>query len=184
MDQFGIAYNRALRFLSFRQRSEKEVRDYFLSSKGRSALGLNSRAEAFGGKKSTKNKMVDPQIIDRVVAKLKEKRFLNDEEFALMWRDRRLRSKPKSQRLIKIELKHKGISQEIIDTIFTNDQATATDAASAKKILEKKIEKVKHLPRQEIYQKLGGFLARRGFDWETTKLAIDEVLQEEYNNIE
>jgi len=35
------------------------------------------------------------------------------------------------------------------------------------------MEKLQDAPRQEIYNKVGSFLARRGFDWGTIKKAID-----------
>jgi regulatory protein len=149
MDIFEKFYNYSLRFLSYRQRSEKEVRDKLIA------------------------KQVDPQIIEKIILKLKEKRFINDEEFARMWVENRLRFKPRSARLIEMELKQKGISQEIINNI---DLAKDNDLTSAKKLVKKRIEKHKNSPKQEIYQKLGQYLASKGFNWDTIKKSIDEIL--------
>ena len=149
MEDFEKFYNKALEFLSYRQRSEKEVRD----------------------KLKTKN--VEPEIIDKIIAKLKEKKFINDQEFARMFSESRLRFKPRSMRLIKLELKQKGIDSETVDDLqLTNDN----DLESAKKLVEKRIERLKTLPKQEIYQKLGRYLASKGFNWDTIKKAIDEIL--------
>jgi regulatory protein len=146
-------YNLALHFLSYRIRSEKEVRD------------------------KLKTKQVDPQTLEKVIAKLKEKKFINDEEFARMWIENRNRFKPRSLRLIKFELKNKGIDNDLINSLI-NDSGfvVQSDLDSAKKLIEKKIEKFKNLPEQEIYQKLGRFLASKGFNWDTIKKSIDEVL--------
>ncbi|MBI2035038.1 MAG: regulatory protein RecX [Candidatus Levybacteria bacterium] len=160
MDPFEAAYNRALRFLSYRQRSEKEVSDHLLNKFPRS-----------------KRTAVDPQIVDNVIVKLKGLGFINDEEFGRMWIESRNRSKPRSKRLLRLELKQKGITEEIIDRLTTDGQRQSTDLELARKIVSKKISKLGNLDKQKIYKKLGGMLARRGFDWETIKRVIDEMLR-------
>ncbi len=145
----------AVHFLSYRARSEKEVRDNL-----------------------TKKKAA-PEMVERVISWLKEQRFLNDADFARQWVESRARSKPKSMRLIKMELRQKGVSQEIIEAVVSDPETqVGSDRDRARKIAQKKYSKYKDLPRQEIYQKLGGVLARNGFDWETIKSSIDEVLRD------
>jgi regulatory protein len=146
-------YNLALRFLSYRTRTEKEIRE------------------------KLKIKQASSEIIEKVVAKLKDKRFINDEEFARQWMENRNRFKPRSLRLIKLELKQKGISDEIIETVTQDSEVSINnDLEQAKRLVEKRIEIKKGLSRQEIYQKLGRFLASKGFNWDTIKKAIDGVL--------
>ncbi len=159
MDEFEKYLNKALHFLSYRARSEKEVRDSLIKKKAQ------------------------PEIIERVISSLKEHKFLNDSDFAKQFIEQRLRFKPKSLRIIKMELKQKGIDPETIDEAFVNlqnnteEDLSGSDLDSAKKLVERKIDKYKDLERQEIYQKLGGFLARRGFDWDTIKKSIDDALE-------
>ena len=153
MDSFEKFYNKALEFLSYRTRSEKEVRD------------------------KLKTKQAEPGIIEKVISKLKEKRFINDEEFARQWIENRERFKPRSLRLIKLELRQKGIEGEILEKVIQDlDFNSESELEQAKKLVEKRIDKVRDLPKQEIYQKLGRFLASKGFNWDTVKKAIDEVL--------
>jgi regulatory protein len=145
----------AVHFLSYRARSEKEVRDNLTKKKASS------------------------EMVERVISWLKEQRFLNDADFARQWVESRARSKPKSMRLIKMELRQKGVSQDIIDTVVSDPETqVGSDRDRARKITQKKYPKYKNLPRQEIYQKLGGVLARNGFDWDTIKSSIDEVLRD------
>jgi len=145
-------YNKALEFLSYRPRSEKEVRD------------------------KLKTKQVELHIVEKIITKLKEKKFLNDEEFARGWIESRNRFKPRSLRLIKIELKQKGIGEDIFNKLISDSGFAINDLNSAKKLVQKKIERFKSLPKQEIYQKLGRFLASKGFNWDTIKKAIDGIL--------
>lgn len=146
-------YNLALHYLSYRTRSEKEVRD------------------------KLKTKQVDPQIIEKIISKLKEKKFINDEEFARQWIENRNRFKPRSQRLIRMELKQKGISNEILEAVIHDESFPVdSDLEQAKKLTEKRIGRLKGLSRQEVYEKLGRYLAAKGFNWDTIKKAIDEML--------
>ncbi len=148
-------YNLALRFLSYRPRSEKEVREKLESKK------------------------VESNIIEKIILKLKEKKFLNDEEFAKGWIENRNRFKPRSARLIKIELKQKGIKEDIFNKLISDKGLMINDLESAKKLVKKKMEKYRNklgITRDEIYQKLGRFLASKGFNWDIIKKSIDEIL--------
>ncbi|MDP3941236.1 MAG: regulatory protein RecX [bacterium] len=171
MDLFEKYYTLSLKYLQMRQRSEKEIVAYLMK---KSAKG----GSASGGKKTP-----DDTIL-RVLAKLKENKFLDDGLFAKMWIEGRTRAKPRSKWLLTRELKEKGVSEEIIENIFLATTEMKSDLSLAKEAIGKRILKHREHPRTEIYQKIGGFLARRGFDWETSKRAIDDLLKERYNNSE
>lgn len=156
MEDFEKFYNSALKFLSYRPRSEKEVRD-------RLRIKIKDLRIKDTG-----------QLIDDVIEKLKKQRFINDEEFARLFVENRLRFKPRSSRLIQIELKQKGIDPETINNLqLTID----SDLEQAKKLAEKRIERLKGLDKQKIYEKLGRYLASKGFGWDIIKSSIDEVLR-------
>ncbi|MBI2622882.1 MAG: RecX family transcriptional regulator [Candidatus Levybacteria bacterium] len=159
MGEFEKFYNKALRFLSYRPRSEKEIRD---------RLKLKVQSSKF---------KVEENIIDKVIEKLKEQKFTNDEEFTRWWIEQRTNVQPRSMRLIKIELRQKGISNEIIESRIKNQESGRDDAELVKKLIEKRLSKYKGLEKRELYQKLGRFLASKGFDWETIKKSIDEVVK-------
>jgi regulatory protein len=157
MDDFGKFYLKAVHFLKYRPRSVKEVRDKLLEKKA------------------------PEDIIDNVIDKLIEQKFLNDETFAQMWVRSRSEMKPRSLWVIKRELQQKGISEDIIEKLLGEKDKAETDFKAAKLIVEKKIHKYQGLERQETYQKLGAFLARRGFNWDTIKKSIDQVLDTKSN---
>lgn len=159
MDLFEKLYNLSLRYLQIRQRSEKEVREYL------------------------KKKQATPEVIEKIIAKLHDYNFLNDALFAKLWVESRSRAKPRSKWLLQRELSQKGIAKEIIEHTLI-EESGATDLALAKQAIERRIVRFRDLPRQEVYQKVGGFLARRGFSWETSKRAIDDLLGKEYNDNE
>lgn len=156
MEDFERFYNSALRFLSYRPRSEQEIRN------------------------KLKEKRAESEIIEKIVAKLKKYNFINDLEFAKKWAEERIQFKPRSWRLIKIELRHKGISEEIIESIIHDSQfMIQSDLEQAEKLVEKRITRFRNkfgMTREKIYEKLGRYLASKGFDWDTIKKSIDEIM--------
>lgn len=149
---FDFYYKKALKYLGIRSRSEKEIRDYF------------------------KKKHIDPQMVDLVTHKLRQQKFINDEEFARMWIRSRTEFKPKGERLIRLELQQKGISKDIIDKAFEpEDDEGRDELLLAKDILERKRKKFEPMEKQERFNKAGSLLARRGFNLDEIKKAIEEV---------
>jgi len=141
------------RYLSIRNRSETEIREY---------LGKKNAAQ---------------EIIDKIVTSLKEKKFLNDEEFARSFVLNRARLKPKGKTLLILELRQKGIAEDLIKKVLDEVRGEIPDELSqAKSLIIKKMQKMVGMPKQEIYQKVGGFLARRGYSWDVVKKAIDFYL--------
>ena len=145
--------NIALRFLFFFSRSEKEVRDNLLK------------------------KNAPYEIIEQIISWLLDHKFIDDEEFARRFIEQRIKLRPRGMRVIKMELRQKGISQEIIEEITAkNEGEEDNELAMAKRIVEKKIIKYKGLEKRDIYQKLGSHLASKGFNWDIIKQSIDSCI--------
>jgi regulatory protein len=153
---FDYLYLRVLKFLNFRPRSEKEVRDYLK-------------------KKLQKFPETDASIIDLIVHKLQQQKFLNDVEFARMWVRSRTEFKPKGKYLVKQELRQKGISPDIIDEVLGSDIRMQSEGELARDVLERKKMKYEGMEPQERFAKAGSFLARRGFSLDAIRAAIDGV---------
>lgn len=177
MDLYQHYLESAVHFLSYRQRSEKEVRDNLVRKLKKRRILPEKLPE-------------HEQAIEKVMAFLKEQKFLNDAEFAHAWIRSRNRSKPRSEMVLKMELRQKGVSQKDIakafedlkepdeqKEIFGEEELRLDDFTLAKQALEKKKRLYQGLGKMELYKKAGGFLARRGFSWEKAKRAIDEVFQ-------
>lgn len=153
MDDFEKFYKAAIRYLSFRTRSEKELSDYLTKKK------------------------CDELTSKRILDSLKRDKFLNDEEFARMWIRERTLIKPKAIRVIKMELKQKGIGKELIESLLENSDDSPADFDLAVKLAEKKLRTIHdQTDKFKVKEKLGRYLASKGFDWDTIKAAIDQVL--------
>jgi len=156
MDNFAKFYKKALNFLSFRPRSEKELRDYL------------------------KKKKCDELTSQRIIENLKDHKFLNDEEFARWWVEQRALIKPKAARIIKMELKQKGIDNDLIGQILKDGKES--DLEKAKKLAEKRMPRYSKIEEKtKVYEKLGRFLISKGFDYDIIKQVIDQIFDKEYN---
>jgi len=110
---------------------------------------------------------------------------LNDQEFAQAWVENRNTFRPRSRRVIAMELRRKGLDDETVQKVLsenTDEQTLAMDAA------RKYLRKVQSLAWQEFRQKLGGFLGRRGFSYDVCAQVVRSLWNElhsdgNYSNI-
>lgn len=156
-EKIGKIYDLTLRFLSFRPRSESEIKNFL-----------------------QKHHATEKQK-DIITSKLKKLNLINDENFMKWWIEQRQTFKQKGTRAIKIELRQKGISDDLIEKILEEqkEKGGITDLELAKKAAQKKYPYYKNLPRNEFYIKMGRFLVSRGFDWEIAKNIIDGFFKKE-----
>lgn len=156
MDNYDKFYQKALFFLSFRPRSEKEIRDYL------------------------KKKKSDDLTSEKIIESLKASNFINDKDFASWFIEQRTIIKPKAQRVIKMELKQKGIDNDLIEELLI--ETPSTDLAKAKKLAEKRIQRYGKVDdKRKVFEKMARYLASKGFDYDIIKEVIDQVLPKEYN---
>ncbi|MBI3341757.1 RecX family transcriptional regulator [Candidatus Curtissbacteria bacterium] len=146
----------ALRQLSVRPRSEKEIVDY-----------LQRKIALYEGIKFQEAK--DSPIINNVLLKLKKYDYINDKKFTDWFVKSKLKSNPESKRLIQYKLAQKGISKEIIGTYKNRNLDDTKNAIAA---VEKKAERWKKLPLLEFKKKIYHFLSYRGYDFETVQKAF------------
>ena len=148
-DERSQAFERALRFLSYRPRSQAEVERYL------------------------RDKAIPEDVITDVIARLAQAKYLDDEEFARFWLDNRERFRPRSQRALRYELRQKGVSDEIIAQVLEK----MDDEASAWRAVEGRLSRWMNLPGDEFRQKVVGYLSRRGFDYSTISLTVEKACQ-------
>ena len=141
----ATALNKALNFLSATRKTEKEIRAH-LTKKG-----------------------YLPAVIAYVLEKLREYDFVNDSEYAEAYTESA--AKRKGGRLIRMELRGKGIADEAIENAVSNLDSEK-ELATATGILEKYMRgKTADKPTlQKAYRHLIG----KGFDYDTVKEALSK----------
>lgn len=127
--EFGKLYARALDYCLRRPHSVKEVRDY-LWQKTR----ITNYKTRSGEIKQRAG--VDQQIADQVLQKLQQKAYVDDQKFTVWWVENRDQSKGVSRRKIRNELVAKGISSDLIDSVFA--QSSRDDQTELQKMIAKK----------------------------------------------
>ncbi|MBI3103655.1 RecX family transcriptional regulator [Candidatus Daviesbacteria bacterium] len=156
----GKLMERMYRLFSIRQRSEKEVRDYFRNLSFKKKLKDQQEISSF--------------IIETAVKLLKRKGMINDLEFAKAWVESR--RKKKGPLVIKNELYQKGIDREIIDEVISG-QGTGYSEDTAYQLLEKKMRLWLNLSEAEFRKKSYEFLLRRGFEYEVVKNVVENFIK-------
>ena len=142
--------NAALHYLSYRLRSEAELRQR-----------LHRRG-------------FDGDNVEAALAKLREQGLVNDLAFAQFWKDNREAFRPRSRWLTKLELRQKGVANDIIDQVVADvdEEDSAYRAA---------VSRARSLPRadyQSFRRRLGEYLKRRGFSYQVITHTIERVWQE------
>ncbi len=142
--QVDKMYNKVLELVMRRPRSQWEIEDYL------------------------KRKKQEPELIGNVVARLSERGFVDDADFARRWVESRHLLKPTSTRKLTLELKQKRISDEIIRQVLSDDQ---TDE---REVLRAEITKKRRQTRYQDDQKLIAYLARQGYRYDDIKTVLTE----------
>lgn len=149
-DVFEIAYEQALNFLNYRQRSQAEVR------------------------KNLQAHQVPDQVIASVLERLEVNGLVNDQSFAQIWVENRIEFRPRSKKALVRELRQRGLDDEIIDQAVeqVDEDQQAYQAAV------KYLRKLNTDEWQEFRQRLTNYLLRRGFNFDVIKPAVHKVWEE------
>jgi regulatory protein len=149
-DEREVAYQRALRLIQYRPRSEVEIRQL---------LSRHATPE---------------ESAEEVIERLKQSGLINDAEFAQTWVENRADLHPRSRRALAYELSRRGIDAQVIEQSLT----TIDDDAMAYQAAQRPARKYKDLEWNEFRQKMYRYLAQRGFNYEASAQAISRIWQE------
>lgn len=146
ISEFGKAYERALMYAMLRPRSLREMQDY------------------------CRRKKWSPEDADAIIDKLAARRYVDDRTFARSWVENRALNKSTSQRKLRLELKQKGVADDVIAEVL------AASSYNEDKALRDIIAKKRKLSRfKDDNQKLMEYLARQGFGFDDIKNALSDA---------
>lgn len=159
-------YQKALAFLSYRPRSSREV------------------------EQRLRKKSFTPEQISAVMERLRSQHYIDDREFARFWVGNRMTFNPRGPRLLRSELRQKGVPAEIVEEVLQEQVETqeellqraeelnsgggpgedepvpGTDLANALALARKRLRAYGNLEPQAARRRLSGFLARRGYGYD------------------
>jgi regulatory protein len=148
-DERQRAFDQAVRFLSYRPRSRAEVERYL------------------------HGKRVAGEVVTDVVERLERANYLDDEAFARFWVENREQFKPRSRRALRYELRQKGMTDQVIAQVLSD----LDDEAAAWRAVEGRLSRWAGLTRDELRQKMMGYLSRRGFNYEIINSIFEKACQ-------
>lgn len=144
------ALQQALLFLSYRVRSEKEIRQ-------------NLQKHEF-----------PEEVIETTLEKLRASNLANDPEFARVWVENRNIFRPRSRRAVTMELRQKGLDDETVQAAVSNMDEDALAYESALK----RANRLKGQEWGEFRKKLSEYLARRGFPYSVIAPVVTRIWNE------
>ena len=143
------AAGRALDLLSYRPRSEAEIRERL--------------AERY-----------DPETAGEVLERLRRSGLVDDREFARYWVQNRLEHNPRGAVALRQELYQKGVDESAIEEAlaeYDEEEAAARAAETARR-------KLRGLPPDVFRRRLTDYLLRRGFSYGVVRAVVQQALEE------
>ena len=149
-DSAEKAFQRALNFLSYRPRSQAEVI-------------RNLR----------KHETPESQI-EETIERLLRNNLVNDQEFAQLWVENRSEFRPRGAYALRMELRQKGLSDDIIDPVLNN----LNEEELAYKAALQRGNRLKNYEWNDFRKKMSGFLSRRGFSYQLISDTVTQIWEE------
>ncbi|WP_339254027.1 recombination regulator RecX [Sporosarcina sp. FSL W8-0480] len=149
-DQIEKAFNRALHFLSFRMRSEFEVKKKLLDLEYGEA------------------------VIMEAIVKLRRLGFLDDQAFSEALLRTQKNASNKGPKAIQQELQKKGVEKELQEQVLES-YSEEEQFAVAKRLAEKAAASNRSVAPAQLKQKIQNALARKGFSFGLISSVLEEI---------
>lgn len=149
-DAVESIYEKALHYLSFRPRSEQEMRRYL------------------------RDKGLDDGPSEQIVARLKRAHLVDDQDFAQFWVQSRQAHRPRGRRALRAELSRKGVPRDVIDGSIQDIDEEAQAFQAARSI----VHRLASLEQRVFFHRLLGYLQRRGFGYDIAIKVTRDLWQE------
>ena len=146
--QFSYGKNLALYHLSFKARTEKEVREYL------------------------KKYDIEDTIASQVIANLKDENWINDRQYAYSIINSNQLSGDKGNYILIQKISQKGVSKSIIQEVLQEFDLAEVALRTAEKLLKKYQGK---LPARALQDKIIQNLTNKGFSYSDAKSAFDDL---------
>ena len=149
------SFQAALRLLEARSRSVAEIRD------------------------KLRRKEFDPDAIERTLDRLAQLGLVDDAAFARRLVENRMLLTPRGKGALRDELRRKGIDRLIADDVLGDEQLLGDQHAQALAVARTALHKYSSAPDKMTFtRKLGGYLQRRGFGFDSIRPVVDTLWHE------
>lgn len=150
VDTIQQAYSKAIHYLGYRMRTEKEMWDYLTKLE------------------------VDREHISKIINRLLDQQLLDDTEFANMFVRTRIRTTNKGPTLVKKELEEKGVSSSIANEVVKK-YTYEIQYEKALKVAEKRMNRSNKNSFRKQSQQLQAYLMRNGFSQDVVRDVMVQI---------
>lgn len=124
------------------------------------------------------------EIVETVLQKLEEYKFVNDEQFAHDFAASKLRQKPVGKRRLQQSLQQKQLDKEIVEHALEQVYEETPEADLVEEAIKKRI-RLKGLPEnRDDTKKFYDYLMRQGFSYGLISDKMREIAREDFNENE
>ena len=155
-DAFSRARDYAYYFVSYRDRSEYEI------------------------KKRLFEKEFQPAVVNEVLSLLKSRGIVDDHSFVNKWVDNVILSRPMGRMRVTHELRAKRVRDDIIDEVCQEKLDLDKEAELARTAADKKMKVLKSYAQDVARRRLNSFLVNRGFNFEVIRDLIKEYFGDRF----
>ena len=154
-DEFWRARDYALSLISYRMRSERELKQR-----------LRHKGYAFS-------------TVGEVIVFLKRIGIVDDRKFAEDWVNSTLEHRPMGRFRVRFELRKRGVNDNIIDELCDKVFTEGKEEELILKASEKKLKSLRDYPPELRVKRLISFLKGRGFEYESIHRVTKEIFSED-----
>lgn len=144
------AYDRALRYLTYRPRSEWEMRRYL------------------------QQREVPDEAAEEVMRRLRRQGLLDDCEFARYWVENRQAFRPRGRRMLHAELRRKGVERAALEPALE----TVDEEAGALQAARPMAQRLADADSEVFRRRVLGHLQRRGYGYEVARRVLARLSKE------
>jgi len=149
-DEYNYGKNVAYKFLSYKPRSIKEVKNKLTYKK------------------------ISKESVEKIIEHLKKYQFLNDESYAKMYLEQKTNSKGMGKSMVTFKMIDKGIDKEMITKVIDENYPEEKQIEAGKKLIEKYLKKKQKIEdKNELKKKCYQYLFSRGFSYSV----IEQILK-------
>jgi regulatory protein len=138
--------------------AEEENKAYLLALR---YLGIRPRT-SFQVKKYLREKGFSTELAEKIVQRCEHQGYVNDKAFSRQWVQERLRVKPRSAYVLRMELQQRGVDGEIADEAVRS-VSLEDELEAARRLVAKRLRSCDVPPDTDTERKLLVMLMRRGF---------------------
>lgn len=149
------AVHAALRFLEARPRSTAEIRERL------------------------RRKGFEPELVEPTLERLHDLGLVDDAAFARFWVENRQAWRPRGAAALRDELRRKGVDRTTIQHVLDEQSVADGEGERAITLARAAVRKYADAPDRATFgRRLGGYLQRRGFSFETVRPIVDRLWEE------